>query len=229
MHDSLTRSPAADADGTPNDDYDKLMSTLKLLEMEFSNYHFLDLHKGGDNGFTDHEYADFDHLNHVGSRRLSRMLGEHLNRILEESPRQIQTATAGPITQDGSDGRDGISESNASDGGRAAESDGSDTEPPEIESHLGDLDYMVGAFPPDNRPLIWAKYDDEGSGIEPESVRLFMDGKDITAKCRITSAKVTFKPAKTLKAPKFYRFKVIVSDRAGNKGELVWEILLKPC
>jgi len=88
---------------------------------------------------------------------------------------------------------------------------------------------MVGAFPPDNRPLIWAEYEDEDSGIDPESVRLFMDDEDITAKCTITSTKITFKPAKTLKAPKLYAFKVIVSDRAGNKSELVWEILLKPC
>jgi hypothetical protein len=204
MHHSLTRSLAADADGMPNDDYDKLMSTLKSLEIEFGNYRFLDLHKGGDNGFADHEYGDFDHLNHAGSHRLSLMIAEHLNRIREESPRQVQTSTAGPITENRSDVRESISESSAS-------------------------DYMVGAFPPDNRPLIWAEYEDEDSGIDAKSVHLFMDGKDITAKCRVTANKVTFKPAKTLKSPKLYRFKVIVSDRAGNKGELVWEILLKPC
>ncbi|MHC4708723.1 MAG: hypothetical protein ACYS8I_16790 [Planctomycetota bacterium] len=88
---------------------------------------------------------------------------------------------------------------------------------------------MVGAFPPDNRPLIWAEYEDEGSGIDIKSARLFMDGKDITKKCTVTPEKISFKPAKTLKAPKLYMFKVIISDKAGNEGELVWEILLKPC
>ena len=104
-----------------------------------------------------------------------------------------------------------------------------DTTGPEIVSHLGKMDYMVGAFPPDNRPLLWAQYSDDGSGIDANTVRFLMDDKDITDKCKITEEKVTFKPAKTLEAPKHYMFKVIVSDKAGNKSELVWEILLKPC
>ncbi|MHC4498791.1 MAG: hypothetical protein ACYS21_06720 [Planctomycetota bacterium] len=229
MHHCLTQSPAADTDGTPDEDYRKLMSTSKTFEAEFGNYHFLDLHRGGKNSFTDAEYGDFEHLNRTGSSRLSLMIDEHLNRIREESPRQVQTATAAPITEITSEVRESVSPSNASDDRQAVASDCSDTEPPEIESHLGDLDYMVGAFPPDNRPLIWAEYDDEGSGIDAKSVHLFMDGKDITAKCKITLAKITFKPAKTLKAPKLYTFKVVVSDKAGNDSELVWEILLKPC
>ena len=229
MHHSLLQSRAADADGTPDEDYKELIAALKGLEAEFGNYYFVDLNRGGDNGFADAEYGDFEHLNRTGSRRLSLMLAEHLNRILEEPQRQIQTAIAGPVTENRSNVRESTSPSSASDSRQAVASDGSDTEPPEIESHLGDLDYMVGAFPPDNRPLIWAEYEDEDSGIDPESVRLFMDDEDITAKCTITSSKITFKPAKTLKAPKLYAFKVIVSDRAGNKSELVWEILLKPC
>jgi len=106
---------------------------------------------------------------------------------------------------------------------------GADVTGPVIRSHLGKLDYMVGSFPPDNRPLIWAKYYDEGSGIDVDSIRMFMDGKDITANCRVRANKVSFKPGKTLKSPKLYEFKVIVRDKAGNKSELVWEMLLKPC
>ncbi|MHC4062163.1 MAG: hypothetical protein ACYSUC_09185 [Planctomycetota bacterium] len=229
MHHSLAQSRAADADGTPDDDYSELTAALKALETEFGNYWFVDLHRGGENGFTDAEYGDFEHLNLAGSRRLSLMLGEHVKRILEESPRQVQTATADPITEITSGVQESTSPNSASNDRQAVASNGSDTEPPEIESHLGDLDYMVGAFPPDNRPLIWAEYDDDDSDIDPESVRLFMDDKDITAKCKITSDKITFKPAKTLKAPKLYTFKVVVSDTAGNQSELVWEILLKPC
>ena len=55
------------------------------------------------------------------------------------------------------------------------------------------------------------------------------DGKEITADCRVREGKISFKPAKTLKAPKLYEFKVIVYDKAGNSTELVWEILLKRC
>ncbi len=228
MHESLTRSPAADADGTPNDDYDKLMSTLKLLEMEFANYHFLDLHKGGDNGFADHEYADFDHLNYAGSRRLSRTIAKVVEDISAKALTLPKNITAKPTEETKLKTQENILQ----EPGTAPEpvnSGAEDKTPPEIESHLGNFDYMIRAYPPDNRPLIWAEYDDEGSGIDAKSVHLFMDDEDITAKCRITGDKVTFKPAKTLESPKLYRFKVIVSDRAGNTGELVWEILLKPC
>ena len=228
MHHSLTRSLAADADGMPNDDYDKLMSTLKSLEMEFGNYHFLDLHKGGDNGFADHEYGDFDHLNYVGSQRLSRTIAQTLEQVCAEALPLPQTGSVGiaqtPLTGQGQDPQqpDGNNQGTGT-------SAGEDRTAPEIESHLGKLDYMVGAFPPDNRPLIWAEYEDDGSGIDAKSARLFMDGKDITKKCKVTPEKISFKPAKTLKAPKLYMFKVIVSDKAGNESELVWEILLKPC
>jgi hypothetical protein len=227
MHHSLTRSPAADADGMPNDDYDKLMSTLKSLETEFANYHFLDLHKGGDNGFADHEYADFDHLNHAGSRRLSRTIAK----VVEDISAEVLTLPQNMIANPPRGTTPGTKDDIPQQPGTAPEpvnSAAGDKTPPEIESHLGNLDYMIRAYPPDNRPLIWAEYDDEGSGIDAKSVHLFMDDKDITAKCRITGDKVTFKPAKTLKSPKLYRFKVIVSDKAGNTGELVWEILLKP-
>ena len=229
MHNSLTHSPAADADGTPNRDYNELISMLKSCEMEFDNYRFLDLHKAGENGFAGHEYGNFDHLNHLGSRRLSRIITGALEEFSAQAPALTQTTTAEPTAETIPHARQDIPRQIGNTPRKQAGSAAQDKTPPNILSHLGDLDYMVGAFPPDNRPLIWAEYDDESSGIQTESVRLFMDGRDITAKCIITSAKITFKPPKTLKAPKLYHFKVIVSDRAGNKGELAWEILLKPC
>ena len=229
MHHSLVNSPAADADGTPNADYHKLIATLKSLEMKFANYRFLDIHNGGDNGFTDSQYADFDHLNHDGSRRLSRIIAKALQDISVETLPPPRTITAPPTGQTTPTAQENLPQQSVGARQEPAGSAAGDTTPPDIRSHLGKLDYMVGSFPPDNRPLIWAKYYDEQSAIDPQSVRLFMDGTDITKKCRVTSTRVTFKPAKTLKSPKLYRFKVIVSDSAGNKAELVWEILLKPC
>jgi hypothetical protein len=228
MHHSLMQSPAADADGTPDADYDKLISTLKSLEAEFPNYRFLDLHRGGDNGFTDDQYGDFEHLNRSGSQKLSRMIGEHLRRInsgaVNVAQKDLPTTTSNdPGSQKGSesDTNSVIQEPTVS--------GNKDTTGPEIVSHLGKMDYMVGAFPPDNRPILWAKYEDDGSGIDANTVRFLMDDEDITDKCTITEEKVSFKPAKTLEAPHLYMFKVIVFDKAGNKSELVWEILLKPC
>ncbi len=229
MHHSLRNSPAADVDGTPDEDYAKLVAVLKSLEAKFDNFHFIDIHKGGHNGFTDEEYGDFEHLNRAGSRHLSRIIDEYLQQIDSEPRTQgqsqtvVHTTPASPTTP-----RDTEAQPTASTVGSAGDKQ-KDTTPPEIRSHLGKLDYRVGAYPPDNRPLIWARYFDTGSGIDVKSVRLFMDGQDITSKCTVTEEKISFKPAKTLKAPKLYRFKVIVSDKAGNKAELVWEILLKRC
>lgn len=104
-----------------------------------------------------------------------------------------------------------------------------DTTPPTVRGMLGDLDYAIRAYPPDNRPLLWAEFADAGSGIDPASVRFFIDDVDITAKCTVTGARVSHQPETTLDAPKLYRFRVVVSDRAGNRTELIWEILLKPC
>jgi len=228
MHHSLMRSPAADTDGTPDYDYARLISTLSSFETQFPNYHFVDIHKAGDNGFTDDQYGDFEHLNRTGSQMLSRIIGEHLQRINSQSKRTTQVALSAPTSDDAVSQKNSRADTD-SPIHKPVVSGNRDTTGPDIESHLGDLDYMVGAFPPDNRPLLWARYSDDASGIDTNSVRFFMDDKDITDKCKITEDKVSFKPAKTLEAPRFYMFKVIVSDKAGNKSELVWEILLKPC
>jgi len=212
----------------PDADYVQLMGELQALESRFGNYHFVDFHKGGDNGFSDAEYGDYDHLNYAGSRRFSRTLADTIERFSSGTATPRETSVSDSMKGSGDEGDKGTVAVLVLDNNEPASSDG-DVEGPEIESHLGKDDYMVGAFPPDNRPLIWAEYEDDESGIDIESVRMFMDDKDITADCRVREGKISFKPAKTLKAPKLYEFKVIIFDKAGNRSELVWEILLKPC
>jgi hypothetical protein len=228
MHHSLLRSGAADADGMPDADYVQLMNELQALESKFGNYRFVDFHKAGDNGFTDAEYGDYDHLNFEGSRRFSMTLAETIEQFSSDTTGPNDTSISNSTNTSSNDTNQGTTDTTVSDNNKPANGDG-DVEGPEIESHLGEDDYMIGAFPPDNRPLIWAEYEDDESGIDIESVRMFMDGKDITADCRVREGKISFKPAKTLKAPKLYEFKVIVYDKAGNSTELVWEILLKRC
>jgi len=230
MHHSLKQSLAADADGTPNKAYEGLVTLLKSFEAKFGNYHFIDINKGGDNGFTDAEYGDFEHLNRAGSRRLSRIIDEYLQRVCAIPVKSARGTTVGqPAETSPIVPTDAQVTSTLTVNKGPKTSVKEDRIPPEIRSHLGKLNYRVGAYPPDNRPLIWVRYFDTGSGIDVNSVRLFMDGEDITARCKVTDKKISYKPAKTLKAPKLYRFKVIVSDKAGNRSELVWEILLKPC
>ncbi|MFC1453330.1 hypothetical protein ACFLSJ_08315 [Verrucomicrobiota bacterium] len=226
MHHELAAHPAADFDGTPDADYERLVSVLHDLQERHPNYRFADLHGGGRNGYGDEDYADFDHLNEKGARKLSRALSAII-------------ADAWDVTRAESPGADVSVVSAEREGPHAVHPQsvtprrrtpvGGDSEPPSVRTHLGDLDYMVGAFPPDNRPEIWAAYTDAGSGIDVETVRLLLNGKDITDESDVGAGRIVFKPAQTLPSPEFYTFTVIVCDRAGNRTEVSWEILLKPC
>jgi len=227
MHPSLASSPAADADGTPARDYANLMMRLTALEREFPNFSFLDIHHAGDNRFSDDEFGDLDHVVGAGSRRLTAILADRLRL----APRRrgvpsetvlvaAESADVGPAPKQG---RSTAAVSTPTSG------PGHDVTPPTIVGHLGELDFAIRTYPPDNRPELWAEFDDTGSGVLLSSVRFFMDGEDLTQQCLIHGNRITYKPAKTLEAPQLYSFKVVAKDRAGNPSELVWEILLKPC
>jgi len=220
MHPCLRAGPAADADATPRAAYADLVRRLAALEGEFANFHFLDLHRAGEHDFTDADFADFDHLNAAGAARLSARLGEALrtmkpHRVLGASPPPGEASPEG--------------ETPARPAPAPTPPAAADTTAPVITSMLGDMDYSVRAYPPDNRPLLWAEYRDEGSGIDVRTVRFFLNDTEVTDRCTITARRVSYRPPRTLPAPKLYRFKVVVADRAGNRAELVWEILLKPC
>jgi hypothetical protein len=210
---------------------------LVSYENQFGNYSFLDVHKAGNNNFTDTEYGDFDHLNKKGSTKLSLLLADTMRKGKDgfaENDSSKQNIEPEEKTQKHENiqfsSKPKQSEIVKNDNTKAElPSSDNDIAPPVIESHLGELDYMVGSFPPDNRPLIWAEYNDDGSGIDTSNIKMFMDEQDITTLCDITTEKISFKPANTLDAPKLYKFTVIVSDQAGNKTQLDWEILLKRC
>jgi hypothetical protein len=104
-----------------------------------------------------------------------------------------------------------------------------DTNPPQIKSMLGNKNYAIRAVPQDRRPDIWAEYGDAESGIDQASVRFFVDDTDVTSQCAVTALRVSWRPSNALVVPKEYRFKVVVSDKAGNKAELVWEMRLQDC
>ena len=67
------------------------------------------------------------------------------------------------------------------------------------------------------RPAIAAAYSDGGTGIDPASVRLTLDGADRTAEALVTPSASSWTPAAAL-GEGFHTVAVDVRDRAGNAG-----------
>jgi hypothetical protein len=228
MHGSLTRSPSADADATPDKDYEALVAQLKTLESRYPTFAFLDIHNGGAHGFSDEEFGDFDHLNRQGATHLSRLLDEKMSTInwkarsaaasaeVKPAPRPMQTAPEVPQPASAAQALLPTVPSTAD-----------DKTPPKIRWNRTD-DYWITSFP-DDKPDLWAEYSDEVSGVDVASVRFFIDEKDVTDQCKVTANRLEFRAEEPFEAPKVYKFKVIVADKAGNKGQLEWVIRLKKC
>ena len=69
------------------------------------------------------------------------------------------------------------------------------------------------------RIRIGAKLADEGSGIDPDSVRIRLNGRDVTADARVSADEVTFRDELE---PGRYTAEVTVRDLAGNQTRKQW-------
>jgi Glucodextranase, domain B/Bacterial Ig-like domain/Carboxypeptidase regulatory-like domain len=67
-------------------------------------------------------------------------------------------------------------------------------------------------------PTIAATYSDSGSGIDPASVRLLLDGTDRTAEAQVTGSGLSLTPSAPL-ADGGHTAQVTVRDLAGNQGQ----------
>jgi len=75
-----------------------------------------------------------------------------------------------------------------------------------------------GSFVASPTPTVVATYSDTGSGVDPASVRLVVDGVDRTAQAQVTVSGLTFTPAAPL-AEGAHTSQVTVKDRAGNAAQ----------
>lgn len=72
------------------------------------------------------------------------------------------------------------------------------------------------------RPTISAGFDDQaGSGVDPRSVRLTVDGRDVTPEADITQTSVTYTPATSLD-PGRHEVRLSATDMAGNEITKLW-------
>jgi len=69
---------------------------------------------------------------------------------------------------------------------------------------------------------VGAAFADRGTGVDVGSVRILLDGQDVTARARVGAGGFRFRPPARL-APGIHRVEVIVSDLAGNRANrAVW-------
>ncbi len=77
------------------------------------------------------------------------------------------------------------------------------------------------------RPNISATYEDpSGSGVDANSVKMTLDGKNVTTDANVTAAFISYKPAAALAAgPKVVG--LLVRDKAGNTATKSWRFTVK--
>ena len=98
---------------------------------------------------------------------------------------------------------------------RASQTVSIDTTPPRIIFFTpGDSDAVVAP-----RPVFYAALSDGGgSGVAPGSVKIALDGNDVTGQCLITPRGVSYQPSSNL-PPGLHAWTVSATDRAGNTAK----------
>jgi hypothetical protein len=98
-----------------------------------------------------------------------------------------------------------------------------DAAPPKVES----VSPADGATAGDIRPLVYGTLGDPGSGVDPGSIQIQFDGKDVTAQSQISADFFQYKPTTDLAAGPHSAL-VVVRDRAGNETKRSWTFTVAP-
>jgi len=93
-----------------------------------------------------------------------------------------------------------------------------DTAPPTIVSFRPDMDTRVGR----PRPNILATFDDMGgSGVDPQTVIIRVDGQDVTRQAQISESQVSYRPDQPLSSGN-HEVMIRARDHAGNEVTKRW-------
>lgn len=84
-----------------------------------------------------------------------------------------------------------------------------------------------GARLANTRPNIAIDIVDLESGVDPASVRLIVNGQDVTARASVSETSVRYNPAEPFR-PGPVRVQLTVADRAGNAERWAWEFAVLP-
>lgn len=94
-----------------------------------------------------------------------------------------------------------------------------DSKPPTILDRLPEPDARVNS----TRPNISAVFEDQGSGIWPPSIRLLVNGRDVSKEARITNNFVSYTPTEPL-PPGETHIVLAINDKATNEARTEWNI-----
>lgn len=98
-----------------------------------------------------------------------------------------------------------------------------DTAPPHVRDRAPDPNSRVTTA----RPNIYAVFADQGSGVDPGSVRLLVDGRDVTANANVTRDFISYRPASDLSAGR-QTIQILQQDKAGNPQRTTWQFTVQP-
>lgn len=95
-----------------------------------------------------------------------------------------------------------------------------DTVPPEITS----------CYPTDitkqTKPVIGARYYDDGDGINAATTKLMLDGEDVTLLAEVTDSEVSYCPLKELGEGE-HTVRISIADMAGNESFKEWSFIVR--
>jgi Glucodextranase, domain B len=100
---------------------------------------------------------------------------------------------------------------------------GGDTTPPLITV----VSPAVGSLIAAQLPEIAASFEDEGAGVDPSRVRLFLDAVERTAEAQVGATGVVFQPLEAL-SEGLHTASVVVSDLTGNLSHRAWVFTVDP-
>jgi len=86
---------------------------------------------------------------------------------------------------------------------------------------IHDLSPMPGATLPQGRPIIQGTLSPTGAGIRTRSIRILLNGNDVTDEANISDTAVSFKPDSVLPIGR-NTVTIIARDRAGNETRKEW-------
>jgi hypothetical protein len=92
-----------------------------------------------------------------------------------------------------------------------------DAVPPRIRDHAPEADTRVST----PRPNIYAVFEDQGSGVDRDSIRLVVNGRDVTANANVTRDFISYTPDAALPAGQ-NTVQLTVADKAGNVTQSAW-------
>jgi hypothetical protein len=96
-----------------------------------------------------------------------------------------------------------------------------------VPPHARDLTPDDKSIVTDRRPNISAVFEDQGSGIERRSIRLFLNGADVTGQATVTRDFISYRPDAALQAGP-QQVELRLADAAGNHDERRWRFMEQP-